>query len=109
HASEDGEDGHASCDQNRTTPSLSGPGPRLGPIDLVEAPDDPGGAGGVVVLEGQIVIDFDVAGLVLTLEVAERRQQEVALVLEGRSTVNGLGHWSPRACSTRARSSSDAW
>ena len=46
-----------------------------------------GGAGGVVVLQGLVVVVFEVAGIVLPVEVGERSQEEVPLLLEGGELV----------------------
>ena len=69
-----------------------------------------GGPSGVVVLQALVVDVVDVAGGVLTLEIVQRPQQEVPLLLQGRVGV-GVGrarllHDRPRASATIARSAS---
>ena len=83
-------------------PACAGRGP------LVELAEHGRRPGGVVVLEGGVVLLVDVARLVLALEVLQRAQQEVALLLERVWPRCGVAHRSCRACSTRARSSSVA-
>ena len=59
------------------------------PVVAVDRPDDRGGASGVVVLELLVVALVDVADVVLGLEVAQRGQEEVALLLERGQLVRG--------------------
>ena len=75
----------------------------------VEGTEHSGGACRVVVLQGHVVVLVDVARLVLSLEVLERPEEELALLLEGGPPVGvHHAHRSARDRSTRARSSSEA-
>ena len=87
HAGDDGEHDDAAEDGERDAeaPGLPGLLERLAVV--LDGPDDVGGAGGVVVLEGLVVAVVEVAGVVLTLEVLEAGEQEVPLLLEGGELV----------------------
>ena len=104
------DDEHHTDGDHRRAPAPRGPGPgRARPArrraPAVHLPQDGGGPGRVLVPQGDVVVVGQLAGVVLALEVAQRAEQEVPLLVQlpgGPAHPAGAGGHDFRAWSTSA-------